>query len=1063
MHRRIESSANRVLLREAAAFLARHAARERLVVAAQAGAAAELVREAAGEGAAGIHRLTLTQLAFELAAPEMARRGWTAVSRLGLEALAARTVALAADQLTYFAPVARMPGFAGAAANTLEELRLAGVTEAQLRRRGAGGPDLARLLAVFTRELAEHRFADRAELFTMAREAAEGAHRLLGIPVLLLDPPLRTLPERELAAKVIERAPEAVTVALASEAPAAQRVEDPPATRLEHLRRGLFEAVVTPAPDQDDSFAMFSAPGDGLEAVEIARRILALAREGVGFDRIGILLRSPERYQPHIEEALRRAAIPGYFSRGSARPSVSGRAFLALLQCAAEGGSASRFAEYLSLGEVPEVDEAGAPRRVVAEWTPPAGEYQEPAAAEEPAEPPSAASPEQAVAAGTLQTPAGWERLLVDASVIGGGPERWRQRLAGLREELTVQLAEAERAGEERAEAIRRQLERLAPLERFAPPVIEELWKLPRRAPWGDWLDALGALAALALRRPEPVHEVLHELAPMANVGPVALDEVSLVLAPRLRMLRREPPASRYGRVWVGTIEEARGRAFDTVFLPGLAEGMFPRRLFEDPLLLDADRAALSPALALREQRVFEERQLLRTAAAAAGRKFIASYPRLELAQARPRVPSFYAVELPRAAAGRLPELRTFEREARSAAPARLNWPAPRDPAAAVDDAEFDLAALGALTLPGALAVKGAAHYLVDASQPLARNLRTRWRRWQKHWSAADGLVDPGAAEREILAAHRLAARPYSASALQQFAGCPYRFLLHAIHGLRLREAPAALERMDPLTRGSLFHAVQFALLTRLRAAGLLPLNPWHRERVLALADAELDRAAEELAGKLVPALPRVWRSQIEDLRTDLRGWLLEVMQLDADWTPAHFELAFGLAHREDADPASRPEPVHAVGALLRGSIDLVEKHRTRDVLRITDHKTGKPPQTIPRWTGGGKLLQPLLYAAAAEKLLGTPVESGRLYFATQRGAYTRITLTADANARLRLERALAVIDGAVESGFLPAAPQAGECTNCDYALICGPYEELRVKRKPQDRLEDLQTLRGLP
>ena len=79
---------------------------------------------------------------------------------------------------------------------------------------------------------------------------------------------------------------------------------------------------------------------------------------------MAILLRSPERYQFLVEEALRRAGIPSYFSRGSARPDPAGRAFLALLHCAEEFCSASRFAEYLSLGQVPE-------KPAEAEWVPP--------------------------------------------------------------------------------------------------------------------------------------------------------------------------------------------------------------------------------------------------------------------------------------------------------------------------------------------------------------------------------------------------------------------------------------------------------------------------------------------------------------------------------------------------------------------------------------------------------------------------------------------------------------------------------------------------------------------
>ena len=53
-----------------------------------------------------------------------------------------------------------------------------------------------------------------------------------------------------------------------------------------------------------------------------------------------------------------------------------------------------------------------------------------------------------------------------------------------------------------------------------------------------------------------------------------------------------------------------------------------------------------------------------------------------------------------------------------------------------------------------------------------------------------------------------LRARPYSVSALQNYAYCPYRFFLSAMYHLQPLEDPEPLERMDPLTKGSLFHEV---------------------------------------------------------------------------------------------------------------------------------------------------------------------------------------------------------------------------------------------------------------
>ena len=80
---------------------------------------------------------------------------------------------------------------------------------------------------------------------------------------------------------------------------------------------------------------------------------------GVRFDEMAILQRSPQQYLGVLEHALARAKIPAYFDRGIRRPHPAGRAFLAILNCAAENVSAKRFAEYLSLAQVPSLDPHG--------------------------------------------------------------------------------------------------------------------------------------------------------------------------------------------------------------------------------------------------------------------------------------------------------------------------------------------------------------------------------------------------------------------------------------------------------------------------------------------------------------------------------------------------------------------------------------------------------------------------------------------------------------------------------------------------------------------------------
>ena len=214
----------------------------------------------------------------------------------------------------------------------------------------------------------------------------------------------------------------------------------------------------------------------------------------------------------------------------------------------------------------------------------------------------------------------------------------------------------------------------------------------------------------------------------------------------------------------------------------------------------------------LQADRVARERLALRLAVGAASRRTILSYPRVDLDQGRPRVPSFYALEIFRAAEGRLPGFDELARRAAGDRPTRLGWPAPDRPADAIDDAEFDLAVLDKLVDADPAETVGAAHYLLAANPHLGRALRARARRWLRRWTPNDGLVDPDEAERAALARHQLSARSYSPTALQNFAACPYRFFLQAIHRLAPREEIEGIEVIDPLTRGALFHEVQFEL-----------------------------------------------------------------------------------------------------------------------------------------------------------------------------------------------------------------------------------------------------------
>src|SRR5215510_13956011 len=133
-----------------------------LIVGAGHAAADEWARAACDRALVGVHRLTLAQAAAALAARETSAAGAVPVSRVVLEAIAARIAdqALRAGELHYFEPVARTPGFAPTLAGTLAELRLDRVTDAALVEAGGAAADLACLLRRYESELEARSLVD---------------------------------------------------------------------------------------------------------------------------------------------------------------------------------------------------------------------------------------------------------------------------------------------------------------------------------------------------------------------------------------------------------------------------------------------------------------------------------------------------------------------------------------------------------------------------------------------------------------------------------------------------------------------------------------------------------------------------------------------------------------------------------------------------------------------------------------------------------------------------------------------------------------------------------------
>lgn len=964
------------------------------------------------------------------------------------------------------------PGFAECVYALLDELRRSEIEPTRI-----ADLEIREFYTRYQSALVSSGFGDRAALLRAACRAMEvefsdGAGRA---PTLFLDVPLRSALDAKLfvllsnqgecfltIAKGDSRSRSHLQSAWAQGAKSTAKLEN--STQVEEAKtsvlvraqerlfsnagvsvRGQEGAESSVLEKRQDAVDVFSAPSESRECIELARQILSLASQGVRFEDVAIVLRSPALYRSHLSEAFRRSRVPHTFSHGTRLPDPSGRAFLAILLCKEEKLSAKRFAEYCSLGELPDKEGVTAPR-----WTP----------SEEVLLARRTLDGEEEEGSSTYEEnprrfPIRWEALVTDAAVIGG-LARWKRRLEGLKNELQLDRDEQRRLGEETAGTEKRLLE-LEELATFSIPLLEILEGLPNVATWGEWVRALGNLAERSLRSPERVLAVLAEFHPMASVESVTLADVISILSPRLLEVTHKVGAND-GAVTVLSTEEVRGRTFAYVFVPGLAEKLFPGRIFDEPLLTDADRRLLG--LATVEDHTEAERLLLRLAVGAARTKVIASYPRLEVVQGKARTPSFYLLDLLHAAEGKWPTFESLSQRAREATHARIGWPAPTDPLTAIDESEHDLALFDRmLNTSDKTPKQGIARYLLSANPHLARALRFRNERWFKKWSKADGLVDPSPLARLSLSKHALTARSYSPTALQNFSQCPYRFYLSAILRLAVREEARAIEEMDALQRGSFVHDVQFAFFRKLRARGLLPVKRETEHTAKEILVETLKEVGDEYCDRLAPVIRRVWDDEMDAISADLRE-MLRRMVLEEEWIPAQFELSFGLKERRGKDEASVNEAVMLdQGISVRGSIDLVEKN-VGGSLRATDYKTGKARVKQGSVIEGGKSLQPVLYALVVEKIaVNTKVEGGRLYYCSSTGDFTSTWVPLDTLARESITLLATTLRSSIERGFFPAYPEKDGCRYCDHKGICGPYEEERARRK-KEGFEGLTKLR---
>lgn len=563
-------------------------------------------------------------------------------------------------------------------------------------------------------------------------------------------------------------------------------------------------------------------------------------------------------------------------------------------------------------------------------------------------------------------------------------------------------------------------------------------------------LLALHALKGI-LRSIATAQDLIDEISAAGDAPAMAWGAFLTQLRIAVENGRVNPYPSRDARVLVTSTADARGLPHRHVFIVGLAEGVFPAPAGEDPLYLDGERqrlTALGVPLSTQAERSADD-GLFYELVCLPSESLTLSRPTAQ--EGEPWVAShFWRATL--AVFDDPPTLRL-----------RAGELATVDQAACLDEVALAVAdGLSQPIPPGHHApdpALSAAYNWLIAERPDA------WAHIRQAHAIESRRLDPdqphdrysGRLEDTELIdriAHRLDPAHYcwSASQLNTYGTCPYRFFAQRLLGLEPFEEPE--EGMDALRRGSLVHEILEHTYRAIMAAGWA-IHPDHQ--------AQAVDCLHETAASLLPGAPErhrfrptaLWSHEQRALTDQLARFVQRDFSADSavarllgdlagERRPYRLEAPFG----RDGAPALTLTLPNGDTAQLNGYIDRID--RVGDALVVMDYKTGSTPFRIDDMREG-RNYQMIVYLLAAQALSqadgGAPVAGGFFWHVNAKESASEASgvLRLDDDHRSAvIEPALARLGdllAAVQAGNFSAQPsrlEDGKCSRyCEFQHLC--------------------------
>ncbi len=571
----------------------------------------------------------------------------------------------------------------------------------------------------------------------------------------------------------------------------------------------------------------------------------------------------------------------------------------------------------------------------------------------------------------------------------------------------------------------------------------------------------------------DALSEVLHEAAQvrelLADVRPLSLAEFARLVRDLFESQTLVDSAGERGRVRVVEVADVRNLDVPYLFLMGLSEASFPRARRDDCFYSAAERREF-----LRKDRSSQEPStpqqnemlLFYSIVTRARHCLTLSYPSVS-SSGQPLFPSPYVTAI----------RDLFYRPAIQPSPKIDLDPVPT-PERVLSAADLRLAATDELHAGRAGLLRALAE--LPAGGAAARSILAaadmNAQRFEEHgFTPFEGVLQNESTVAQLGKKYSTEYQ-FSATQLERYATCPFRFLMSDV--LDLEPHDPVEPEIDPRKRGLALHRVLAKLHGPLE--GGRPLAPTDSA---SLAEALRELVAGEFAvGAEIPPYERalqaaelqfaerfaeLYSRQCEEYQTSVgEGW-------DEPPAPRYIELAFGNVPDAPEQPdAAKPLPCVTFGSgptpvRVRGRVDRIDVGRRggRDAFTVIDYKTRWAPRFQFADIGVGRALQLAIYASAARRSGLLDPDSSVFQM-----AYWALTLTGCVVGLKGRSRALEMLDpelvGEMErtlddvlpkiaerlrAGQFPVFNSDHDCGKwCPYSMVCrvGQVRSLQQERQ---------------